>query len=389
MIKEFIGTGKTVEEATSAAKAGLGAPDSADVKVEIVEMPKKGFLGLGSKPAQVKVSYDDGVKESAPKKKPSKQKTEAKKQQPQQKPAKKAPVKKETQKPAKQEVKEPKKERDYPESVDLEYAKSYFGEIVKGLEIILKLFPDATGYIAIENNKPDAIEKVVKTVGNNPRIKVLALMTKYPQGSEKQLINAVTGREVPSGALPANAGCIVDNVDTVVAIETAVCEDRPLMRRIVTLTGKAANNPGNYEIRIGMNMNELIEMAGGLNEDLGKIIAGGPMMGPAMFSTDCPFIKTSSALLCLTKKDAELPPESNCIRCAKCINACPMGLMPAKLNKLALAKDYEGFAANNGLDCIECGSCSYVCPAKRHLTQTLRICKRETMAIMRAKAQKK
>ena len=262
-------------------------------------------------------------------------------------------------------------------------------KVVKGLEIILKLFPDATGYIAIENNKPDAIEKVVKTVGNNPRIKVLALMTKYPQGSEKQLINAVTGREVPSGALPANAGCIVDNVDTVVAIETAVCEDRPLMRRIVTLTGKAANNPGNYEIRIGMNMNELIEMAGGLNEDLGKIIAGGPMMGPAMFSTDCPFIKTSSALLCLTKKDAELPPESNCIRCAKCINACPMGLMPAKLNKLALAKDYEGFAANNGLDCIECGSCSYVCPAKRHLTQTLRICKRETMAIMRAKAQKK
>lgn len=108
-----------------------------------------------------------------------------------------------------------------------------------------------------------------------------------------------------------------------------------------------------------------------------------------LFSTDCPFIKTSSALLCLTKKDAELPPESNCIRCAKCINACPMGLMPAKLNKLALAKDYEGFAANNGLDCIECGSCSYVCPAKRHLTQTLRICKRETMAIMRAKAQKK
>ena len=178
-------------------------------------------------------------------------------------------------------------------------------KVVKGLEIILKLFPDATGYIAIENNKPDAIEKVVKTVGNNPRIKVLALMTKYPQGSEKQLINAVTGREVPSGALPANAGCIVDNVDTVVAIETAVCEDRPLMRRIVTLTGKAANNPGNYEIRIGMNMNELIEMAGGLNEDLGKIIAGGPMMGPAMFSTDCPFIKTSSALLCLTKKDAD------------------------------------------------------------------------------------
>lgn len=261
--------------------------------------------------------------------------------------------------------------------------------VVKGLDIILKLFPEAQGYIAIENNKPDAIQAVLKAVDKYPRIKVLALMTKYPQGSEKQLINAVTGREVPSGALPANAGCIVDNVDTVLAVERAVCKDRPLMRRIVTLTGDAVNNPGNYQIRIGMNMNEFIEMAGGFKEQPGKIIAGGPMMGPAMFSTDCPFIKTSSALLCLTRKSAELPPESNCIRCGKCSSACPMGLMPAALNKAALAKDYDAFDANNGLDCIECGSCSYVCPAKRHLTQTLRIAKRETMAIKRAKAQKK
>lgn len=258
-------------------------------------------------------------------------------------------------------------------------------DVVKGLDIILKLFPQAKGYIAIENNKPDAIEKVKNAVSGYSNISVLALMTKYPQGSEKQLINAVTGREVPSGALPANAGCIVDNVDTVLAVYRAVCLDRPLMTRVVTLTGDGANNPGNYLIRIGMNMNEFIEAAGGLKDDIGKIIAGGPMMGPAMVSTDCPFIKTSSALLCLTKKSAELPPERNCIRCGKCSLACPMGLMPAKLNKLALAKDYDGFAAADGLDCIECGSCSYVCPAKRHLTQTLRICKRETMAIMKAR----
>lgn len=257
--------------------------------------------------------------------------------------------------------------------------------LVAGLDIMLKLHPEAKGYIAIEVNKPDAIEAISKECENYPNISVVALKTKYPQGSEKQLIYAVTKREVPSGGLPASVGCIVDNVDTVLAIERAVIKDRPLMRRIVTFTGDAVKNPGNYQIRIGMNIQQFIDMVDGFKEPPAKIIAGGPMMGPAMFNLDVPFIKTSSALLCLTRKSAELPPESNCIRCGKCVSACPMGLMPLELNQDAVAKDFTAFDQHNGLDCIECGSCSYVCPAKRHLAQTLRATKREVMALKRKK----
>lgn len=157
------------------------------------------------------------------------------------------------------------------------------------------------------------------------------------------------------------------------------------MRRIVTFTGDAVANPGNYQVKIGMNMNEFIEAVGGFKEEPGKIIAGGPMMGPALYNTDVPFIKTSSALLCLTRESATLPPESNCIRCGKCVGACPMGLMPLVLNQDALSRDFGAFEAHDGLDCIECGSCSYVCPAKRHLAQSLRIFKREVMASKRKK----
>lgn len=256
--------------------------------------------------------------------------------------------------------------------------------LVEGLNIMLKLFPEAKGYIAIEANKPDAIEKISEVAANYPNISVVKLLTKYPQGSEKQLIYAVSGREVESGKLPANAGCIVDNVDTVLAIERAVAKDRPLMRRIVTLSGDAVANPGNYQVRIGMNMKDFIEKTGGFKEEPGKVIAGGPMMGPAMCNLDVPFIKTSSALVCLTPASCVLPEEMNCIRCGKCVDACPMGLMPTLLNKCALDKDYAAFVANDGIDCIECGSCSYVCPAKRHLAQTLRITKREAMALKKA-----
>ena len=257
--------------------------------------------------------------------------------------------------------------------------------LVKGLAIMLTLHPGAKGYIAIENNKPDAIKAVSAACQAYDNISVIALLTKYPQGSEKQLIYAVTGREVKSGKLPASEGCIVDNVDTVLAIERACAQDRPLMRRVVTFTGDAVNNPGNYQVRIGMNMNDFIEQVGGFKEEPGKIIAGGPMMGKAIFSTDVPFVKTSSALLCLTKKSAELPPESNCIRCGKCVGAWPMGLMPVTLNQDALAGDMAAFEAHNGLDCIMCGSCSFVCPAKRHLAQTIIAFRGEVMASKRKK----
>ena len=255
--------------------------------------------------------------------------------------------------------------------------------IVKGLEIILKLHKNAKGYIAIENNKPDAITALIEATKDIDNISVIALMTKYPQGSEKQLIYAVTGREVASGKLPASAGCIVNNVDTVLAIERAVCKDRPLMRKIVTLSGDLVNNPGNYQVKIGMPTKDLLEEVGGLNGEAAKIISGGPMMGKAIYSLDVPIIKTTSALLFFSKEAATLPEESNCIRCGKCIEACPMGLMPLSLNSDAIFSDMASFESNNGLDCITCGSCSYVCPAKRHLAQTIAAYKGQVMASKR------
>lgn len=252
--------------------------------------------------------------------------------------------------------------------------------LVKGLEIALMLHPEAKGYIAIEANKPDAIETMQKAVSNSSKIEVAVLQTKYPQGSEKQLIYAVTKREVPSGGLPADVGCIVDNVDTMLAVERAIARDRPLMRRIVTLSGGAVKNPGNYQVRIGMSFKDLIEMTGGFKEDPAKIIAGGPMMGPCVYSLDIPMIKTSSAILCFTEKEAYLPPERNCIRCGKCVEHCPMGLMPLELNQDVLANDYEAFEKHHGIDCIECGSCSYICPAKRQLAQSIRVARKTVMA---------
>ncbi|MCI8804890.1 MAG: electron transport complex subunit RsxC [Clostridiales bacterium] len=257
--------------------------------------------------------------------------------------------------------------------------------VIKGLEIVLKIHPEAQGYIAVENNKPDAIEALIRASKGISNVSVVTLQKKYPQGSEKQMIYAVTKREVPSGKLPADVGCIVDNVDTILAIERAVVKDRPLMRRIVTLSGGAVKNPGNYQVRLGMSFRELIEMTGGFAEEPAKVIAGGPMMGVAVYSLDVPLIKTSSAILCLTREEAELPEESNCIRCGKCVAHCPMGLMPLELNGDIIANDYEKFEKNHGLDCIECGSCSYVCPAKRHLAQSIRVTKRTVMAMKKKK----
>lgn len=257
--------------------------------------------------------------------------------------------------------------------------------VIKGLEIVLSLHPDSKGYIAVETNKPDAIEILEEATKNHEKISVVPVKTKYPQGSEKQMIYSVTKREVPSGGLPADVGCIVDNVDTILAIERAVVKDRPLMRRIVTLSGDAVKNPGNYQVRLGMSFKDFIEATGGFKEDPSKVISGGPMMGIALFSLDIPLIKTSSAIVALTEKQAALPDESNCIRCGKCVSACPMGLMPLELNGDVLANDLSAFEKNHGLDCIECGSCSYVCPAKRHLAQSIRTAKRNVMAMKRKK----
>ena len=252
--------------------------------------------------------------------------------------------------------------------------------IIKGLKVILKMFPEAKGVIAVEINKPDAIEKLEAAVKDEPRITIGRLQTKYPQGAEKQLIYAVTKREVPSGKLPSEVGCIVQNIDTVVAIHRAIFRGRPLMRRIVTVSGGAIKEPQNFKVRIGTSYREVIEAAGGFKEEPGKIISGGPMMGLTMYTIDVPIIKGSSSILCLTKEEAAIPEESNCMRCGKCVAICPMALLPNELNRYAMADDEETFQKYNGMDCIECGACSYTCPSKRHLLHSIRTTKKNILA---------
>ena len=252
--------------------------------------------------------------------------------------------------------------------------------IVSGLQIILRVMRDARGIIAVEDNKPRAIEALKKHCENIAGIDVAVTKTKYPQGSEKQLISAVLKREVPSGGFPYDAGCIVNNVDTVIAIHRAFFRGRPLMRKVVTLTGGAINRPGNYNVRIGTKISDLAEITGGFKTAPAKIVIGGPMMGTAIFSIDVPVVKTTAGVLFLTDEEAYIPPEKNCVRCGQCVEHCPMGLIPTELNTDILNENSDAFVKHNGLECIECGSCSYICPAKRRLSQAIRTIRRIELA---------
>ena len=245
-------------------------------------------------------------------------------------------------------------------------------KLVEGLKIILKLFDNAKGLLAVEDNKPDCIEILKRLTENEPKLEVVALRTKYPQGSERQLIYAATGRSINSSMLPADAGCVVDNVDTIVAIYHAVVEGKPLMNRIVTVTGDAIKDPANFYVRIGMNYKDLIDEAGGFVTEPEKIVSGGPMMGFALFDLNVPTTKTASALLCLTKDEVSKMEPSPCINCGRCVEACPSRIVPSRLAAMADHNDEDAFVANDGMECVECGSCSYVCPAKRHLTQSIK-----------------
>ena len=245
-------------------------------------------------------------------------------------------------------------------------------QIIGGLKVMLQLFDNAKGVIGIENNKPEAIKKLTEMVKDEPRIEVCPLLTKYPQGGERTLIYAVTGREINSSMLPADVGCIVDNVDTVVAIYRAVTEGRPLMERIVTVTGDAVANPRNFRVPIGMSYQELLDVAGGFKQDPEKIICGGPMMGFGMFDLNVPTTKTSTALLALTQDDVSAMEPSPCINCGRCVEACPGRIVPSLLATYAEHFDEESFVEHNGMECCECGCCSFVCPAKRPLTQEIK-----------------
>ena len=247
----------------------------------------------------------------------------------------------------------------------------YPEELVAGMRAVLKLFDNAKGVFAIEDNKMDCIQALTALVQDEEQMEVVTLKTKYPQGGERQLIYAVTGRQLNSSLLPADVGCVVDNVETLYAICNAVTKGIPPMERITTVTGEGIAKPANYKVFFGTNQSELIEAAGGYNGTPAKVISGGPMMGFSMISTDVPVTKTSSCVLCMDKDEVAMYKTTACINCGKCIEACPSRLAPKMIAKLADRNDEEGFEKHDGMECMECGSCSYMCPARIPLKQSI------------------
>ena len=244
-------------------------------------------------------------------------------------------------------------------------------EVIRGLTLLLEVFKEAQAIIGIEDNKMDAFNHMTELAKGTP-VQVKLVHTKYPQGSEKHLIYALTGQEVPSGKLPLEVGCIVQNIDSVAAVYRAVVKGQPVIRRIVTVAGSGVRKPCNLEVKIGTSFREVLEHAEIDLEGVVKIIAGGPMMGSAVSDIDVPVTKGTSALLCFTEEEITKETPSNCIRCGKCIEVCPMNLLPQALQKSAIHGHYEDFLKDHGMDCIECGCCAYTCPSKREIVQSIR-----------------
>lgn len=260
-------------------------------------------------------------------------------------------------------------------------------KVVKGLQVILTLFDSAKGYICIEDNKPDCIAKMKGLVKDIDRIEVKEMMTKYPQGGERTLIYAATGREINSSMLPADVGCVVDNVETVISVYKAVILGRPVNSRVVTVTGDGIKEPKNLLVLAGTDMSELVDAAGGLKGKIAKAISGGPMMGFALYDLHVPCTKTTSAFLFL-EHDAVFEAQeiqTACINCGRCVSVCPGHVLPARLAKLAERGDMAGFEALDGMECCECGCCSYICPAKRPLTQSIKSMRKMVLASRRKK----
>jgi len=261
-------------------------------------------------------------------------------------------------------------------------------EMLIGVSILMKGLNVSKALIGVENNKPDAIDHLSKLANKFKGIEIHPLKVQYPQGGEKQLIQALTGREVPSGKLPLEVGCVVNNVGTALAVYEAVQKNKPLIERVVTVTGKSVKKPSNFLVRIGTPTKDLIEAAQGLPEDTGKIISGGPMMGKSLLNMDVPVVKGTSGILIIPEKESKRNTEGNCIRCAKCIQACPMGLEPVLLSKTSKLKMFEKVESERVMDCIECGSCSYTCPANIPLLDYIRFGKSSVGQIIRNRNKK-
>ncbi|MEK7267074.1 MAG: electron transport complex subunit RsxC, partial [Nitrospirota bacterium] len=249
-------------------------------------------------------------------------------------------------------------------------------EIVEGLKILMRILGVNKGFIGIENNKPDAIEKMKDAVKNEPNIEVCGLEVKYPQGAEKMLISALTGREVPPRGLPMDVRVVVQNVGTALAVYEAARYGKPLIERVVTVTGEGIKNPANLMVKIGALISDIVDQCGGFKDSAGKVVSGGPMMGFALSSLDLPVTKGTSGILVIPEEGVVHAEEYGpCIRCGRCIDICPMGLMPSMLSILSEKGHYEDAKEYNLFDCFECGSCAFVCPSKRPIVQFVRLAK--------------
>ncbi len=258
-------------------------------------------------------------------------------------------------------------------------------EILVGIQLLMKAVKVQRAIIGIENNKGDAIGLLTEKVKAYPGIEVITLKVKYPQGGEKQLIDAVLHRQIPGGALPVDAGAVVLNVGTAFAVYEAIQKNKPLVERIVTVTGKSIKSPANFRVRIGTPLQQLIDAAGGLPEDTGKIVAGGPMMGKSVASIEIPVVKGCSGILIMPSLEAQRAGMKTCIRCAKCVAVCPMGLEPYLLGSIGEMMLWEHAERERVMDCIECGCCSYTCPANRPLVDFIRLGKSKVGAMIRSR----
>lgn len=271
---------------------------------------------------------------------------------------------------------------------DYRLMKEKAEECLTGIEILKKALNVDKALVGIEANKPDAIEHLTKISKNYKGINIVPLKTKYPQGAEKQLIYALTKREVPSGKLPIEVGCVVNNIGTAQAVYYAIQKNMPLVQNILTFTGKNVKQKKNLLVRVGTPIQSVIDYCGGLPEDTGKVISGGPMMGKAISDLSAPTVKTTSALLLMSKKESSRKEETNCLRCGKCVTVCPMGLEPIKIAQLAENRLWEDTEKSYAMDCIECGSCLYTCPAGRPLLDLIRVSKNHIGDIRRKRAQR-